>query len=197
MGIKQLENVANNAFYSRMEARYFLIQIYASENQSAKSLILARQMHTLYPNNSFFHRYVARNSFALGRLDEAEVYANELMTRLDEKQYGYGDNDGRYAAYILGYVNQNYKRNDSQAKFYYQKCINYSLSNNTKESGYYVASNLALGNIALKDNDSKAAVEYWAEVLKNSEKNSSSYQQAKKSLEDLTKKLKAQKKGKK
>jgi hypothetical protein len=197
LGIKQLENVANNAFYSRMEARYFLIQIYAAENQSAKSLILARQMHTLYPHNSFFHRYVARNSFALGRLDEAEVYANELMARLDEKQYGYGDNDGRYAAYILGYINQNYKRNDIQAKFYYQKCINYSLSNNTKESGYYVASNLALGSIALKENDSKAAVEYWAEVLKNSEKNSSSYQQAKKSLEDLTKKLKVQKKGKK
>ena len=197
LGIKQLENVANNAFYSRMEARYFLIQIYAAENQSAKSLILARQMHTLYPHNSFFHRYVARNSFALGRLDEAEVYANELMARLNEKQYGYGDNDGRYAAYILGYINQNYKRNDIQAKFYYQKCINYSLSNNTKESGYYVASNLALGSIALKENDSKAAVEYWAEVLKNSEKNSSSYQQAKKSLEDLTKKLKAQKKGKK
>ena len=197
LGIKQLENVANNAFYSRMEARYFLIQIYAAENQSAKSLILARQMHTLYPNNSFFHRYVARNSFALGRLDEAEVYANELMTRLDEKQYGYGDNDGRYAAYILGYINQNYKRNDIQAKFYYQKCINYSLSNNTKESGYYVASNLALGSIALKDNDNRAAVEYWAEVLKNSEKNSSSYQQAKKSLEDLTKRLKVQKKGKK
>jgi hypothetical protein len=40
-------------------------------------------------------------------------------------------------------------------------------------------------------------VEYWAEVLKNSEKNSSSYQQAKKSLEDLTKRLKVQKKGKK
>ena len=197
LGIKQLENVANNAFYSRMEARYFLIQIYAAENQSAKSLILARQMHTLYPNNSFFHRYVARNSFALGRLDEAEVFANELMARLDEKQYGYGDNDGRYAAYILGYINQNYKRNDIQAKFYYQKCINYSLSNNTKESGYYVASNLALGSIALKDNDNRAAVEYLAEVLKNSEKNSSSYQQAKKSLEDLTKRLKVQKKGKK
>jgi cytochrome c-type biogenesis protein CcmH/NrfG len=60
-----------------------------------------------------------------------------------------------------------------------------------------VASNLALGSIALKENDSKAAVEYWAEVLKNSEKNSSSYQQAKKSLEDLTKRLKVQKKGKK
>ena len=195
LGIKQLENVANNAFYSRMEARYFLIQIYASENQTVKSLSMARQMHSLYPNNSFFHRYVARNSFALGRLDEAEIYANELMARLDEKKYGYGDNDGRYAAYILGYVNQNYKRNESQAKFYYQKCINYSLNNNTKESGYYVASNLALGKMALQQNENKVAVDYFAEVLKNSEKESTYYKEAKKALEDLTKKLKAQKKG--
>lgn len=195
LGIKQLENVANNAFYSRMEARYFLIQIYASENQTVKSLSMARQMHSLYPNNSFFHRYVARNSFALGRLDEAEIYANELMARLDEKKYGYGDNDGRYAAYILGYVNQYYKRNDGQAKFYYQKCINYSLNNNTKESGYYVASNLALGKMALQQNENKVAVDYFAEVLKNSEKESTYYKEAKKALEDLTKKLKAQKKG--
>jgi hypothetical protein len=71
------------------------------------------------------------------------------------------------------------------------------LNNNTKESGYYVASNMALGNIALKENENKAAIEYFAEVLKNSEKNSNSYKQAKKALEDLTKRLKAQKKGKK
>ena len=197
LGIKQLENVANNAFYSRMEARYFLIQIYAMENQSAKSLTMARQMHSLYPNNSFFHRYVARNSFALGRLDEAEIYAKELLENLDRKRYGYGDNDGRYGAYILAYIYDNYKRNIPQAKFFYQKCINYALNNDTKESGYYSAANLALGKIAISEDENKAAVEYFAEVLKNSEKNSDSYKAAKKELEDLTKKLKAQKKGKK
>jgi hypothetical protein len=197
LGIKQLENVANNAFYSRMEARYFLIQIYASENQPAKSLVMARQMHSLYPNNSFFHRYVARNSFALGRLEEAEIYANELLERLEETKYGYGDNDGRYGSYILGYINQHYKRNVSQAKFFYTKCINYSISNDTKESGYYVASNLALGKIAIIESDLKAAVAYFGEVLKNTDKKSNVYIEAKKGLTEMTQKLKAQKKGRK
>lgn len=32
-----------------------------------------------------FHRYVARNAFSLGRLDEAEVYAKELLTNLENK----------------------------------------------------------------------------------------------------------------
>ena len=119
------------------------------------------------------------------------------FSKSEEKKYGYGDNDGRYGAYILAYVNQHYKRNISQAKFFYTKCVNYSLSNDTKESGYYVASNLALGKIAITENDNKAAVEYFAEVLKNSDKKSSSYIEAKNALSDLTKKLKAQKKGRK
>ncbi|MFN3381030.1 MAG: tetratricopeptide repeat protein, partial [Runella zeae] len=37
LGIQQLEKVGNNAFYTRTEARYFLLQIYGYENQYAKS----------------------------------------------------------------------------------------------------------------------------------------------------------------
>jgi hypothetical protein len=193
LGIKQLENVSNNAFYARMEARYFLIQIYAMEDQPQKSLNLARTMHSLYPNNSFFHRYVARNSFALGRVDEAEVYANELLTNLKASKYGYGSNDGRYGAYILAYIHLNYKSNIPQAKLYYQECIKYSLENSTKESGYYVASNLALGKMAVDEKDYKAGVEYYSEAIKNAEKKSAPYDEAKKGLENITKTLKKKK----
>jgi hypothetical protein len=196
LGIRQLENVANNAFYSRMEARYFLIQIYAMENNATKSLMMSRQMHALYPNNSFFHRYVARNAFSLGRLDEAEIYAKELLENLENRKYGYGANDGRYGAYILAYVNERYYRNIPQAKFFYQKCINYALENDTRESGYYVASNKALAKIAMSEKDYKAVVEYYGEVMKNTDKKSADYQDSKKALQDLTKMLKA-KKGKK
>ena len=196
LGIRQLENVANNAFYSRMEARYFLIQIYAMENNATKSLMMSRQMHALYPNNSFFHRYVARNAFSLGRLDEAEIYAKELLENLENRKYGYGANDGRYGAYILAYVNERYYRNIPQAKFFYQKCINYALENDTRESGYYVASNKALAKIAMSEKDYKAVVEYYGEVMKNTDKKSADYQDSKRALQDLTKMLKA-KKGKK
>jgi hypothetical protein len=196
LGIKQLENVSNNSFYSRMEARYFLIQIYAMENQTSKSLQMARQMHSLYPDNSFFHRYVARNAFSLGSMDEAQVYAKELLDRISEKKYGYGGNDGRYGAYILGYANENYNKDFVLAKKYYVDCINFALSNNSKESGYYLASNMALGRIAEKEDDYKAAVEYYAIVLKESEKKSDTYKEAKKHLEDITKLFKSKKKKK-
>ncbi len=193
LGIKQLENVANNAFYARMEARYFLIQIYAMENQPQKSLNMATTMHSLYPDNSFFHRYVARNAFALGRIPEAEIYATELLTNLKKDKYGYGSNDGRYGTYILAYIYENYKTDIPQAKLYYQECIAYSLSNDTKESGYYVASNMALGKMSKAERDYKAAVEYYGEALKNSEKKSAPYVESKKALEDITKLLRKKK----
>jgi tetratricopeptide (TPR) repeat protein len=190
LGIKQLENVANNAFYSRMEARYFLIQIYAMENQPIKSLMMARQMHALYPNNSFFHRYVARNSFQLGRLDEAEVYANELLENLKKNKFGYGDNDGRYAAYILAYIYEKRKNDLTKAKFYYSQCINYALNNDSKESGYFNASNMALANIAETENDLSSAIMYYEVVKKNSDKKSDSFKTAQKKINELKKKTK-------
>jgi hypothetical protein len=192
-GIRQLEHVANNAFYSRMEARYFLVQIYAMEKQSAKSLSMAAQMHSMYPNNSFFHRFVARNSFALGRLQEAEVYARELLDNVTSGKYGYGPNDGRYGAYILGYLAMHRYRNYTEAKTYFEKSILYALENDSKETGYYASANLYLGKIAAEEKRYAEAVKYWGEAMKNADKKSSTYSEAKKELEVLTKSLKKKK----
>lgn len=189
-GIKQLEYVANNAFYARMEARYFLIQIYAMEKQSAKSLSMAAQMHNMYPSNAFFHRFVARNSFALGRLQEAEVLSKELLENVKSGKYGYGANDGRYGAYILGYLAMHKYRNYPEAKEYFEKSLVYALENDSKETGYYASANLYLGRIASQENKYKEAVKYWSEAMKNSDKKSSTYTDAKKELETLTKRLK-------
>lgn len=194
LGIKQLEYVSNNAFYSRMEARYFLVQIYSMEGQPAKGLTMARQMHALYPNNAFFHRYVARNSFAIGRLDEAETYARELLDRLDTKSYGYGDVDGRYAAYIIAYVNEHMRRDYAQAKVYYMRCINYAKNNNSEDSGYYLGSNMALGRIAESESAWADAASYYKEVMDKADKKSDSYKEAKKAAGELKAKQKKKKK---
>jgi predicted Zn-dependent protease len=196
-GIKQLEEVANNAFYTRMEARYFLLQIYAMENQPTKGFQMAKTMHELYPQNSFFHRFAARYAFVLGRLSEAEVYAQELLNAIDSGKYGYGDNDGRYGAYILGYVNKNYKRNPFEAKKYYTRCIEFAQSNDSEESGYYLGSQLALGEMAEADGDYLTAAQKYKLVLENSKKKSSTYEEAKDKIMALKQKLKDLKKKRK
>ncbi len=179
LGVVQLENVSNNAFYTRMEARYFLVQIYSMDNQLVKALTMSRMMHNMYPDNPFFHRYAARSAFALGRLEEASKYAMELLDNISANKYGYGNNDGRYGAYILAYYNQNYKRNFETAKFYYVKCIEFAKNNDSEDSGYYLGSELALGKMAEEEKDYLTAAQKYKLVLENAEKKSSVYKEAK------------------
>lgn len=190
LGIKQLENVSQNAFYTRMEARYFLVQVYAMEGQSKKGLQLSRMMHALYPRNSYFHRYAARTAFSLGQLDEAARYAKELLDRIDAGSYGYGDNDGRYGAYILGYANQHYYRNADLAKKYYRLTIGYAVSNDSEESGYFLGAHRELGRYAMLEGDYELAQEHFKTVFKNADKKSSIRDEAQKLYKEAKQKEK-------
>jgi hypothetical protein len=190
LGIAQLKNVSLNAFYTRMEARYFLVQIYALENKNMEARQLSNQMHAIYPNNSFFHRYAARSSFVLGRMSEAEVFAKELLDNIDAGIYGYGANEGRYGAYILGYIYQNHKRDKAAAKMYYQRCIDYSKSNDSEDSGYYLGSQLALGDFAMEEDDFLTAAQKYKLIIDSKQKSTASYIAAKERIGTLKKKIK-------
>jgi predicted Zn-dependent protease len=197
LGIQQLENVSLNAFYTRMEARYFLVQIYAMENKNGKALQLSRQMHAIYPDNSFFHRYAARSSFALGRMQETEVYARELLENLQAAKKGYGANDGRYATYMLGYINHHYYRNKENARKYYEECTRYAQTNDSEDSGFYLGAQLALGDYAMEDGNFEEAESRYKTILSQKVKSSSAYTSAKERLETLKKKRKSARKTRK
>ncbi len=190
LGVKQLENVSLNAFYTRMEARYFLVQIYAMEQQPKKGLQMAQMMHSLYPRNSYFHRYVARTAFSLGRMGEAATYAKELLDRINAGNYGYGNNDGRYGAYILGYANQHYYRNIEEAKKYYKMTIGYAVSNDSEDSGYFLGAHRELGKFAMQDGEYELAQEHFQTVFKNAGKKSSIRDEAQNLFKEAKKKQK-------
>lgn len=190
LGLKQLENVSLNAFYTRMEARYFLVQIYAMEGQSKKGLQMAQMMHSLYPRNSYFHRYAARTAFSLGRMGEAATYARELLDRIDAGSYGYGNNDGRYGAYILGYANQHYYRNNEEAKKYYKMTIGYAVSNDSEDSGYFLGAHRELGKFAMQEGNYELAQEHFQTLFKNADKKSSLRDEAQKLYKEAKQKHK-------
>ena len=194
LGIKQLEDVSTNAFYTRMEARYFLVQIFAMDNQNTKGLSLSKQMHELYPNNSFFHRYAARYAFVMGKMNEAQRYAKEILDNIEAGKYGYYDNDGRYASYIMAYAAKNYYRNKEEAKKYYTQCVEFAQSNNSEDTGYYLASQLALGEMAEEEGDYLTAARKYKLVIDNADKKSSAFNEAKEKVSNLKKKLKQLKK---
>ncbi len=187
-GIRQLEKTANTAFYTRVEARYFLLQIYSMENQYDKAYEMAKYMTEQYPDNPFFERYYARSAFAQGRLPEAERISKSIMAKIERSQSGYEGVSGRTAAYILGYINQLFYKNLPEAKTYYQKSIEYAKQTNSANAGYYWSSVLALGKIATEEMQYDQAQSYFKEVIDKAERKSSQYKEAKKAM-DASKKL--------
>ncbi len=195
-GIKQLEYVASNAFYTRVEAKYFLMQIYAMENQHQKAYNVANEMHVAYPNNSFFHRYAARTAFMIGKWDEAESMSLEILSKVNTATHGYESTAGRYSAFIIAYINHYMRKDYAKAKEYYNQTIAFALQNDSKDSGYFLGANLSLGRIALIEKDYTNALNYFSIVVDIADKKSESYRDAKKLIDDTKKAIKAQKKKK-
>lgn len=186
-GIKELEKTANSAFYTRVEARYFLVQIYSMENHHTKAYELAKYMNQQYPDNPFFERYYARSAFVTGRLPEAERVCKDILEKVDRTQSGYEGISGRTAAYILAYINQHFYKNLAEAKSYYQKSVDYAKQTNSLNAGYYWSSVLGLARIATEEKDYELAQTYFKEVMDKAEHKSSQYKEAKKALDDAKK----------
>ena len=186
-GIKELEKTANTAFYTRVEARYFLVQIYSMENQYDKAYEMSKYMNEQYPDNPFFERYFARSAFVTGRLAEAERLSKDILVKVDRTQSGYEGVSGRTAAYILAYVNHLFYKNLPQAKLYYQKAIDYAKQTNATNAGYYWSSVLGLAKIATEEKSYDLAQSYFNEVIDKAERKSSQYKEAKKAVDDAKK----------
>ncbi|QJW91879.1 tetratricopeptide repeat protein [Spirosoma taeanense] len=186
-GIKQLEKTANTAFYTRVEARYFLLQIYSMENQYDKAYEMAKYMTEQYPDNPFFERYYARSAFVQGRLVEAERISKDILAKIARSQSGYEAVSGRTAAYILAYVNHLFYKNLPEAKKYYQQSVEFAKQTNSTNAGYYWASVLGLGKIATDEKNYDQAQAYLNEVIDKAEHKSSQYKEAKKVLDEIKK----------
>ena len=182
-----MEKVGNNAFYTRVEARYFLLQIYSMENEYGKAYELAKYMWQTYPNNPYFERYFCRTAFVTGRAAEAEKAAENILTKIDQYMPGYEGVSGRNAAYVLAYYNMQYHRNYELAAKYYQRAIDFSVQTKSLNAGYYVSSLLGLGKIAEMKKNYDEALRYYKLADDKADKKSSQDKEAKKAIENLKK----------
>lgn len=194
LGQQQLEKVANNAFYTREEARYFLLQIYSMENQHSKAYELAKYTHQTYPNNPYFERYFCRTAFVTGHNDEAMKSARSILDKIDQKMPGYEGVSGRNAAYVLGYYNFQFYANYDLASEYYKKAIQFATQTKSTNAGYYNSSLIGLGKIEQIRKNYDEALKYFKLAHDKADKKSSQYKDAKKAIEDLKKIKRAQRK---
>ncbi len=178
LGLKQLEDVAQNAFYARVEAQYFLFRLYAAEEkQPYKALAITEYLRVKFPNNPYFHRSHARHLYTVGRIFEAKEESLDILSRIDDKWIGYESNSGRYAAF---YIAQYYERMDDRnnAKKFYLKTLSYGEESESQESGYYLYALLSLGKMANEDKDKRIAKEYFNKVKKYAKRKHPAHKEA-------------------
>ena len=185
LGIKQLKTTANNAFYTRTEAQYFLMRILSEEqNDPREAFRISEYLHKTFPDNAYFHRYYARQLYSRGKHRDAERVSLEILAKIDSSMTGYEATSGRYAAFFLGQIYQ-MRTELSEAEKYYNKTIEYARSIDATESGYYHYSMLYLGEIAEKKDNPDRAREYYKLVKKEAKRSSRAHEKARNNLRSL------------
>jgi tetratricopeptide (TPR) repeat protein len=185
LGLKQFREVSNNAFYTRIEARVFLMRILASDYQDYQgALRIAEYLVQHHPDNPYFERYYMRYLYSLRRYRQMEPLARAIIMKVDSGKFGYEYTSGRYAAFFLGQMYQGGSMFDEATK-YYIKAVDYGKQNGAEQTGYFLHSLLNLGVIAEAQGREKEAKKYYKAVKKYGKRKDSAYQQAKKALKDM------------
>lgn len=187
LGLNQLKEVSYNAFYTRTEAMVWLMRILNSyENDQPRAFQISQYLYEQYPDNPFFHRYYARMLYSTGRFTEAERVCQIILQRIDSAQIGYEATSGRYAAFFLGQIYEARQKFD-EAKKYYQLCMEFAEQINATESGYYLYSMIALGEIAERQGNHAEAKRWFKEVKKRAGRKDEAYKDAKRRLKNMEK----------
>lgn len=178
LGIKQLQEVSRNAFYTRTEAQMFLMRILAiEEGKPYEALQVSEYLAETFPDNPYFQRFYARLLYSTGKLTKTEEVSLDILAKIDSGMVGYEATSGRYAAFFLGEVYSRRMMMD-KAKTYYQRAVQFGEEAEAEESGYYLYSLLNLAEIAEKEGEKKLAKSYYRQVKKYAKRSHPAHQEA-------------------
>ena len=187
LGLKQLTEVSYNAFYTRTEAMVWLMRILNSyENDQPRAFQISEYLRNTYPNNPYFHRYHARMLYQMGKFTLAEPSCKNILAKIDSGQVGYEATSGRYAAFFLGQIYEARQKLDD-AKTYYQLCMKFAEQIGATESGYYLYSMIALGEIAGRQGNRAEARRWFKEVKDKADRKDEAFKDAKRRLKRMEK----------
>lgn len=171
LGIKQLNEVALNAFYTRTEAQAYLLDIYLNyeHGRDHDALPIAKYLHETYPDNPCFQKYYGKLCYKLGQTVNTEKVSIDFIDKYNKKLFGYEEVGLRSASFYLG---TNYKNSYgliAKAKQHFLNCVNIS-ERLGKTTGYYTYSLDALIDICDTEKDYPQAIIYCNKLLKHADK---------------------------
>ena len=180
LGIQQLEEVSSNAFFTRVEAQYYLSRIYSNEERTpAKGYPIMRYLYVTFPDNPYFHRQAARLAFLTGKWDEAKLESEKMLEKIEASFPGYESNTARYASYTLGYINY-YKDTDLNKSWkYFTDTERYCEMAESNQTQYYYYAKLFKARIALKQNRPDDAAALYTFLKDECDSDSEAYKEAK------------------
>lgn len=165
-GIEELRLCSEKAKYARVEASYFLMQLYFFFEKDYLSVLqLATELHRKYPNNSIFHRYLGRAYVGLNRMEEAYALFSEVLKRHQEGRTGYNKVAAREAYYYLGMYQINNGRPEEALKLFSASEQLSQKIDRGGPSGFRVMANLRIGMAYDLMKKREEAVQYYRRVL--------------------------------
>ncbi|MBB6462428.1 tol-pal system protein YbgF [Flammeovirga kamogawensis] len=166
LGIEQLETCGKEAFYTRIEAMYYLMRVHSSSGgKMIRALQISEYLYKKYPNNPYFQRYYARLLYYSGRYPQLYKVSKSLLERVDEGMLGYEEMSGRYAAFYLGAYYRDYLADSKTADLYYIRAVDFVEDIGDYGSGYYHYSLAALARDAKKEGNYEDASKYYGKIL--------------------------------
>jgi tetratricopeptide (TPR) repeat protein len=164
-GINQLKEASRKAEFASTEAIYFLSKIYYTfEKDYRQAHLYAKQLHQLYPKNTFFYEYMARTAYSSGQLNESYNLYKSLLEEINTKNLKSNDHIRRKIYFYLGKI-EFYKNNCKQALSYLEQSLEITTKMKRETSYYDAYGYLEVGKMYDCLGKRKIALSYYQKVL--------------------------------
>ena len=167
LGLQQLQDCANNAKYSKTEAKYVLAYVNLTfEKNYAESEKYSLMLCTAYPQNPVFEKFLGRSYIGEGKFAECTALFERIIAKSDSGWIGYNTKFVRQEAYYylaVSYLNMG--RNDDAERAYNETLRLCGEIDKDNETAFKVFSTLGLGMLADRKNNHGEAVKFYDRVL--------------------------------
>lgn len=178
LGLKQLERVTTQAFYTRIEGQVYLMDIYFdNEKRKIEAYEIVSYLSDHYPNNAYFITKRAEYASSAGRNKDALIYGEKVIQGIDNKILGYTPESGRIVSYYMGktYYLRGEKEN---ARIAFERAVKFAKEVGSEYKNYTLYSLEKLAKIAEEKNDVKTALAYCEELLDYADDNNAADEDA-------------------
>ena len=173
-GLKELENVAWNGRYARIEARYFLMTLnYQFEENMNETRKWAKILLNDYSNNPNFQKYYGLTFIKDNNYPEAAKTFRDIFNKCEKNMPGYNKRYKRESSYYIGMDFKLKNIPDSSAHYFE---ISEKLSreiDKDEESGWLINTVFYLGMLYDQMGMREKAVKYYKETLNMRDRNDS------------------------